>query len=297
VERPSAFFHGSELPRLVILTIIMVVGWTVVWRYILRSSESAEPPVTVAGRPEPVVPDRSEEFETVTDRTPMSFRDGAGYARLLDRARSKTPSELAAVSRRDIVLTHLWERPELYRGVPIHLLGAANYVIRYEAKQSQNGWLYEAWIYPQETRKVPYVCVFEDAPKGLPIGTTISERVVFNGYFLKIMKYEAGDVARGAPVLIGRIGWDPRESSSAQHEGMSPTLRWTLIAIGAMFLISLVRWIVQLRRLFTAPTGPGRAPTRTPTEEIAHVDLEAWAQSMAREDDTNSDPDRDADER
>ena len=33
--------------------------------------------------------------------------------------------------------------------------------------------------------------------------------MVFNGYFLKIMKYEAGDITRGSPVLVGKVGWEP----------------------------------------------------------------------------------------
>src|SRR5438045_3200064 len=101
----------------------MVVGWAVVWQYTRRLPEPAEPPVTAAARPEPVVADPAPEFETVTDRTPLSFRDNAAYALLLNRARRLTPAALAAESRRDVLLTHLWERPELYRGVPIHLLG------------------------------------------------------------------------------------------------------------------------------------------------------------------------------
>jgi hypothetical protein len=288
VDRPAPFFQGSELPRLVILAIILVAGWVVVWRYTLKPPQPAEPPVTVAGRPEPVVADRSVEFETVSDRTPMSFRDNAAYALLLDRARRQAPSELAAASRRDLVLTHIWEHPELYRGVPIHLLGTAMRVLRYESKLSKTGWLYEAWIITPETSRVPYACVFEDAPKGLPIGPNVSERVVFNGYFLKIMKYAAADVDRGAPVLVGRIGWEPREASSpAEHDGMSPTLRWTLIVLAAMFFVSLARWIVQLRRLVASPDRSESTKTIR-TDELDPIALDEWVQAVGREDDDNS---------
>ena len=55
----------------------------------------------------------------------MSFRDNAAYAYLLEKARERTAAELARESRRDVFLTHLWERPEHYRGVPVHLLGTA----------------------------------------------------------------------------------------------------------------------------------------------------------------------------
>jgi hypothetical protein len=290
VDRPAPFFQGSELPRLVILALIMVAGWIAVWRYLARPPQpaEAEPPIQVAGRPEPVAADRSVAFETVRDRTPMSFRDNAAYALLLDRARGKTPAELAAVSRRDLVLTHLWEHPELYRGVPIHLLGTALRVLRYESKLSQTGWLYEAWIITPETLRVPYACVFEDAPEGLPIGPNLSERVVFNGYFLKILKYAAADVDRGAPLLVGRIGWEPREVSfPAQPAGMSATLRWTLIALAAMFVISLARWIVQLRR-FVASSDRSESTRTTRTDELDPIALDEWVQAVAHEDDASA---------
>lgn len=256
----------------------MVVGWTLVWHFAQTRPQPVEPELTATVKPEPVVPDRSVEFETVTDRTPREFRDNAAYALLLDRARSKTPAELAAVARRDLVLPHLWQNPGNYRGVPIHLLGTALRVLRYESKLSKTGWLYEAWIITPETTRLPYACVFEEAPPGLPIGPNVSERVVFNGYFLKIMKYQASDAVRGAPVLIGRIGWEPREPAGAG--GANPTLRWSLIAIGVMFLISLGRWAYQLFRLFTAPAVSPLVSPGSPTEEIDSSRLEDWVHAM-----------------
>jgi hypothetical protein len=284
VVRPSSFFQGSEFSRLAILSVIMVGGWVGFWYYAQNQPKLPEPPLEANEHPEPIVADRSIEFETVKDRTPMSVRDDAAYARLLERARSKTPNELAGESRRDIVLTHLWERPEHYRGVPIHLAGSALRVIRTDSKLSKTGWLYEASIVVPEARRMVYQCVFEDVPKGFPIGPNISERVVFNGYFLKIWKYEAGDVTRGAPLLIGRIGWEPGESVVADNQGMSSTLRWTLIGLGAMFFISLLRWLIPLRRLFTRPVPSERPPVRGP-EELDTIALNHWVQSVAHGDD------------
>jgi hypothetical protein len=263
----------------------MVVGWVMFWNFTQKGPEPAEPPLTATEKPEPIIADRSEEFETVTDRTPTSFRDNAAYSLLLGRAREKTPAELAAIGRRDIVLAHLWKNPELYRGVPIHLLGTALRVLRYESKLSKTGWLYEAWIVAPDSTRVPYVCIFEKAPVGLPIGGNISERVVFNGYFLKLMKYQAADVARGAPLLVGRIGWEP--SATTPADGTSLSLKLSLWVIGGMFFISLGRWIFQLHRLFTAPAFTPRLPSN---DEIDPSTLNAWAQSLARDDD---DPDPD----
>jgi hypothetical protein len=119
--------------------------------------------------------------------------------------------------------------------------------------------------------------------------------VVFNGYFLKIMKYAAADVDRGAPVLVGRIGWEPGEASApAAQPGMSPTLRWTLIALGAMFFISLVRWSVQFRRVLARPDRSDSTRTIR-TDELDPVALDEWVQSVAHENDAHADPDREVD--
>jgi hypothetical protein len=280
VERPGTFFRGSELSRLLILAAIMVGGWVFAWNYFQKQPEPAEPPLQVAGKPEPVVADSSSQFESVTDRTPMSFRDNAAYSLLLERARATPENELAAKSRRDILFAHLWENPALYRGVPVHILGSALRVLRYESKLSQSGWLYEAWIVTPDAARLPYVCVFEDAPKGLPIGPNVSERVVFNGYFLKVMKYAAGDVTRGAPVLVGRIGWTPHEPPAGP--GTGPTvLQVTLYVLAVLIAISLIRTIYQFRTFFFWPSRSALIRSKSASDEIEPAQLDAWAQSMA----------------
>jgi hypothetical protein len=296
VERPGSFFRGSELPRLLILAAIMVGGWVLAWNYFQKQPEPAEPPLQVAGKPEPVVADSSSQFESVTDRTPMSLRDNAAYSLLLERARATPENELAAKSRRDILFAHLWETPELYRGVPIHLLGSALRVVRYPSKLTPSGWLYEAWIITQDAPRLPCVCVFEDAPKGLPIGPNISERVVFNGYFLKVMKYAAGDVTRGAPVLIGRIGWTPRESPGGPGTGPS-VLQVTLYVLGVLIAISLFRSMYQLRAFFFRPSRSPLLSSKSARDEIEPSHLDDWAQSMAAGEESSLTVDDEPDDR
>jgi hypothetical protein len=282
VARRPSFFQGSELPRLLFLAAVMIVGWALAWNYFQNLNQAAEQELTVKGKPEPVVADKSIEFETVTDRTPLEFRDNAAYSLLLDRARGRTADELAAVARRDIVLAHLWQNPDLYRGVPVHLLGTALRVLRYQSKLSPTGWLYEAWIITPETTRLPFVCVFEEPPEGFPIGPNVSERVVFNGYFLKIMKYQAGDTARGAPVLVGRIGWTPSEP--APKPGENSLLRWTLIILGLLFIASLARWIFQLKKFLSPPSRSSLVAVTPVNEEIDPARLDAWVRSVAPED-------------
>jgi hypothetical protein len=267
-----------------VLVAVLVLGVLLFWQFGRTRPLPVAPPIVVGEEPRPVEPDRSVAFESVTDRTPMSLRDNAAYALLLDRARGQSPEALAAASRRDILLTHLWERPHQYRGVPVHIDGSALRVLRYESKLSKTGWLYEAWIDTPDSGRFPYVCVFEQAPKGLPLGANVSERVVFNGYFLKIMKYEASDVARGAPVLVGRIGWDPSRSAEAQTPGSGSTVKWMLILLGVMFVVTLLRWIATFGR---AASRRGRSSVRvtSPNDRIDAATLEQWLRNASDDED------------
>ncbi len=300
MPRGLSLFRGSELPRLLVLVAIMVAGWVVAWQFARRVQPAAKPSLVVGDNPRPVVPDRSIEFESVTDRTPMSLRDNAAYVRLLERARGKKPAELTNEARKDILLTHIWERPELYRGVPINLEGTVRRCLRYQSKLSKTGWLYEAWMDVPDVRGIAYTCVFEEPPKGFPLGSDISENVVFNGYFLKIMVYQAATVDKGAwaminrgsPVLVGRIVWDPT-TSAANEVGSGSTLRWTLILLGILIAISALRWVVQLRRLF-GRGDRGRATAFAADDRIDPEALRRWAESEgAWSEDDSGNPDVD----
>lgn len=274
MERASSFFKGSEFPRLLLLAAVAAGGWGGVWWYAHRAAPLAEEPAVATKNPPAIPVDRSAEFESVTDRSPISFLDNAGYKLLLDRVRGKTPGELAAISRRDVMLPHLWNDPKTYRGVPVHLLGSAMRVLRYPSKLSKSGWLHEAWIFPVETSKLPYVCVFEEAPEGFPLGAKVSERVVFNGYFLKIMRYQAGDAVRGAPVLVGRIGWDPHLAPEKTNGDL--TLRLSLIVLAVLFVVSMGRWAYQMRRLFMTPSSLPRESVKPRDETLDPEAFAAW---------------------
>jgi hypothetical protein len=284
VQGSPTFFRGSELPRLLVLATIVVAGWTVFWRFAGQTHQPEPAQVGATANPEPIVGDRSIEFETVTDRTPVGFRDNAAYALLLERARGRSAAELAQVSRRDIALAQIWQNPEMYRGVPIHLLGSALRVLRYPSKLSKTGWIHEASIITPDAPRNPYTCVFEEAPEGFPIGANVSERVVFNGYFLKIWKYEAGDVPRGAPLLVGKIGWG--RSAPATTRSTNSTLWWSLVVLGVLFFISLGRWIYQLQGFFFAPRQAHEHQPVAATDRLDPAALDAWARSLAPQDES-----------
>ena len=199
----EGFFRGRELSRFLILLTITIVGWGAVYHYASRTTEETEPDFVSTGTPPAVKPETSPEFESVTDKTVIGFRDMAAYVKLLDRVRDSTPAALTAEARRDVFYAHLWEFPKDYRGVPVRISGAALRSLYYPSKNSKTGWIYESWIRTPDLPKNPYVCISEEFPKGFPIGQNISETVTFDGYFLKLLRYEAGDVPRAAPMVIG----------------------------------------------------------------------------------------------
>jgi hypothetical protein len=270
------------------LVVMAALMWAYLWKYAQVSREPLEPVTTVSGEPPaPIVPDESEAFEGVKDKSPLSFRDMAAYAELIKRARDATPQALDAASRRDVFLTHLADRPAHYRGVPIHLIGTVRRVLRYESKLGRQGWLYEAWIFTSDGQNHPYVGVFEDPPADLPIGLDLSERVIFNGYFLKLMTtYRADGKWWNAPLLIGRIRWLP-DTSTTNGPHRSATF-WALVVIGVLFLISLGRWVIQLHRLLTRQRTDEAVTSARPHEEISPEALSGYLESLAEE---GSEPD------
>jgi hypothetical protein len=279
VSKPDTFFRGSELPRLLVLLAILVGGMVLLWNYVYYKNLAGDPEPVARVPLTPIVPDRSPEFESVQDKTEIRLRDMAAYRKLLEQAADATPAALDRKSRRDVLSIQIWEQPDHYRGVPIHLLGTVLRVMTYESKLSRSGRLYEAWMVTSDSQRNPYVCVFEDAPKGFPIGDNLSERVVFNGYFLKLMKYQSGkDLGfYVSPVLIGRIGWSA--GAPAQREAVPGPYRWMAVAVGLMFAVSFLRWITGLRRSLSPASRPSIVREH-PNDVIAPEELAAWLENV-----------------
>jgi hypothetical protein len=278
MERPrrAGFFRGAELSKLLVLLAIMVAGWVLVWNYAQSQPEREALAPAASAAPAKIEPDTAPEFETVTDKTPIGLRDMAAYELLLKRTRETSAADLARQSRRDVYFTDLFERPAHYRGVAIHLLGTALRIHTYESKLTPRGRLYEAWVSTHESQGYPYVCVFEDLPPGMPVGPEVSERVVFNGYFLKQMRYLAGkDIPRAAPVLVGRIGWTPGPKAAKRDN----TVVWMALVVAVLFVASLFRWLAGFRR-WAAPRGRKGFLSGHPTEEIDPADLAQWVESV-----------------
>lgn len=287
MDEPGRMFRGSELPRLLLLLAIAAGGWLIVW-YNVR--QPAKPPQRPPAADLPVPPpDRSVEFSVIQDKTPLTLRDNAAYAALLAAVRATTPAQLAAKSARNVFFSQIWERPERYRGVPIHLDATALRVIvqdELSPELTPKHKLYEVWVVTRDSQNNPSVLVCEDLPQGFPGGDNLSEHVFFNGYFLKLLAYKAGDVTRAAPMLVGRLQWIRYSQFEGEAESRQ-TLNWLIGGMSVLTLYALLRWGFHLRRNMSP--APPRKITHLPSDEIAPQALAQWVEQREELEGSESD--------
>lgn len=199
-----------------------------------------------------------EEFQAVSDREPLAVEEMPAYWRLMKWARAQSFDQLkkrAAAEARGqpgghIFFTQVWEQPEKYRGKLLYLRLHLKRALAHEAPENALGvkQVYEAWGWTEESKSFPYLVVFPDRPAGLPLGPDIHEEAVFVGYFLKLMSYEAFDVRRAAPLVIGRLHWKENLARTALRQNR-PGYFWPVALGGGVLLLVLVlRWVYLFRR-------------------------------------------------
>jgi hypothetical protein len=286
-NRPSSIFRGSELPRLLLLAAITLAGWPLILLFSRPQAAEVPPPPSVpVEQITKIVPDQGIEFQALRDKRPIEPRDSAAYAILLQRTRETPPEELTKQARRDVFWTQLWERPEAYRGVPIHLEGTAKKVLTHEIgpAMSPKGRLYEVWFYSDENRAFPYVITIEDPPPGLVVGHELYLRVTVDGYFMKQLSYRAADVARWAPMLVGRVHFIPKLANApgpmievrdfAHRNGL------TIVIVGLLGYVSL-RVVYLIQKALTVSSKPG--VYRATSEGLPPEDVAEWLRNLPDE--------------
>ncbi len=293
MSRVGAFFRGGELRGLVIFAVLVAIGWPIIINYARPKSAPPPPPKVVDNRP--IEPDTGVAFQGLHDKTPGgTTRDLTAQKILLERARSTPATELDRVARRDVAYTNLWDRPDLYRGVPIHLEGTLLKTLVQEkvnAELSPKGRTYECWFVTPESRPFPYAVVIEDPPANLPIGTDLNERVVVDAYFLRLLGYRAGDAPRAAPLLIGRLRWatDPATGAPAVPGVAERKSSWTprvVLVVVVLVVYLAFRLVFQFRRVGTSSTHRANfLPTEPPRDVIDPAALHDWLAKAADEDD------------
>ncbi|CAN5745742.1 hypothetical protein BH23PLA1_BH23PLA1_43920 [soil metagenome] len=288
--------RGPEWTRLV-MWLTLTVGCLAVisvYLYVQLGGESSNGPSAPGiGDLAPLPPpEDSPIFEAVRDRAPPQFRENAAYADLLRRSRETSAEDLLAEARTDVLFPDLLARPERYRGLPIRLQGTAILVKPVEdvpPSFSASGRLFEAWVVTRDSQRFPYVLVFEDPPEGLPAGTGVRAFVVFQGYFFKLMAYQAGDKPRVAPMLIGQLSYHPEHGGEHDRPGGlgAPGSWLPAVIVGMLALYLIFRTTQQTRRLF-APAKSRRPTGSAPSQEISPEALADWLDHAPEEPDSKA---------
>lgn len=250
------------------------------------AAESASPQNSLATRhsqlatPENLVPGPNEtdadelakmqsSFKAVQDRQPLQDFEMSAYWQLMRWSRTRSFAEFEKLARRDVPYSSLWEEPNLYRGLPIRLKLHVRRVQKFEPSKNPQDLkvVYEAWGWTDDSRSFPFCVVFPDKPDGLPIGTDVEADVVFVGYFLKWMSYQAFDTKKNSPLLIGRVRPVGRAGGVAKTGGWESAF---LTLVGGVLVLSFFGWfaIYGLRRPRTIVAATTSIPDQLPANWI-----------------------------
>jgi hypothetical protein len=192
-----------------------------------------------------------DEFQAVTDRSPIVREEMFAYRRLLRwTEESKLPDMLRRAKRvryGDLIVDPAAHRGELIK-VRLHVIQllkvqAPDNLLNIDTYYQAVGWNddSQAWF---------YFCIFVDLPQGMPIGNRIEQLGTFVGYLLKTTNYKDGQGKPSeAPVLIGRMQWNPLPPSKAREVEWSTT--WIVFAVAAgWFLLRFIMRLPMLRGRF-----------------------------------------------
>lgn len=209
-------------------------------------------------------------LKAVQDRQALQNFDMPAYWQLMRWSRTRPIAELEKLARRDLSYSHLWDEPDLFRGQPIRLKLHIRRVLKYEPSKNPQDlkMVYEAWGWTEDSRSFPFCVVFPDKPEDLPIGTDVEADFVFVGYFLKWMSYQAFDVKKNAPLLIGRLRPTTKAAGSAKASDWEYAF---LMLVGGVLLLSFFGWfaIYGLRRPRTIVAATTAIPDQLPDNWLA----------------------------
>jgi hypothetical protein len=178
----------------------------------------------------------AEWLDEVRDGTPMPDLRGKAddeirpdqraIVKLLSQAiifAANTPPDAFAKSAREnehVTFAHLWNDPARYRGQVMHIQGRLVRLRKNsapsQAQASGIPFVYEGWIQGPTRGSHPFWILFPILPDGLKEAETMDREVIFDGYFLKKMKYVAGDGSKylQTPFLVGSTVTLVKESAA-----------------------------------------------------------------------------------
>jgi len=193
----------------------------------------------------------------VEDREPVraaeeNYYEFQAYHYLLLGARFSSAADLASRSRRDLTAAHLLEEPAKYRGALVHIEGRLKRLRLFDASRlaRERGVraLYEGWIFPHGSFSTPCCAIASENSDGIPIGESLEVPAAFDGYFLKVYRYKAGDGWRDAPLLIGRSPVRLTLAHGPSVLGTDSDPVWPMVALVGTVIVFLVGAACWYRR-------------------------------------------------
>jgi hypothetical protein len=184
-----------------------------------------------------VLPIRAQWLTAVRDRTALGWLDkkradrdrlvpipgivdnleeGLAYCDGLDKAARTRPDLLAAEARRDLSIRDVFSESNALRGEIVHIAGTLRLVHAQTVPEMLRGLgiekLYEGWVIDRDNPRRTWCIVFTELPEELKHikSDELHAEIEFDGYFLKILTYEAQGTKSDpnrieeAPLVLGR---------------------------------------------------------------------------------------------
>jgi hypothetical protein len=310
-QQPPGMFRGGDLMRLMAAIFMLVLicmlmvrfrdpnmwGWAAKddGKPAETADRAAPPPAhkpaaspgAVSARPLPAAtgptdedPDQAEEvrneFQAMTDGAlTLGPEEMEAYDRLVFWVKNQSFERLRRRARKDLLFTNFHDEPDKCRGQ----LAALDMTVRriVDAGKNRDGVpLHEVWGFTKESGNRLYVAIVVDLPKGMPVGPDVYEKARFAGYFLKLQGYHAAGARPGAapekaPVLIGRLEWEPTPVAAPPFDTRQEWF-WGLGILAAIGLVVGLRWVY--RKLVRRKSAARSAMIATAGAE--QIPIEAW---------------------
>jgi hypothetical protein len=189
-----------------------------------------------------------EELRGLSDGTVgLGHEEMIPYNRLVSWVKNQSFARLWARGEKNLAYTYLYDDAPRQRGKLV-AMDVEIRLVRNLGKNEAGVPLYEASAVTQQSGNHLYELVIVDFPTTMPVDTFIRERAKFAGYFFKLQGFEAGNAQPGrppekAPLLIGRIEWNPGAAASQDAGGEE----W-IWAVAALAVVALALLVVFRRR-------------------------------------------------
>ena len=181
------------------------------------------------------------------DDAPIGLADLETYQAALA---AKPAGAVAKVGFRD-----LWDRPEAFGGKAVAVEGRLARVFR-QPSVGEFPPLAEAWVVSPAGDPFCLVFPVSEAGSSLEIGSSVA----FAGTFLKRIRYQGGDVARLAPLIVGPEPPAVRSPATGTSGTGWSSADWMTAAVG-----SLVVGLFLVRRHLSRPPSIRRPHEPPPT--------------------------------